>query len=286
MALAINVFLNVVSLVSILTLIVLGFAVIAGMMGIFNFAHGEFVLLGACTVFFCEGAGLSPWLGMLIAPVGVFVVGLVVERLIIRRFYGAPLMAMLGTYALGLSIRSLVEAILQGQYYKVAAPLSGVVTFAGASISEWRLAIIAITLVAVGISLAIMKWTTIGLQVRAALENPSLARAAGLSTNRIYMFTFAFGAGLAGLAGALVVPIYSLYANLGVEFLLKAFLSVLLGGFGSLAGPVLGAGVIAAGADLFPWIMAPVFASVLVVIGAVVVAKLLPNGLAGLWRKE
>jgi len=284
--LAINVFLNVVSLVSILSLIVLGFAVIAGMMGIFNFAHGEFVLLGACTLYYCEGFGLSPWLGIIIAPVFVFFIGLIVERLVIRRFYGAPLMAMLGTYALGLSIRSLVEAILQGQYYKVAAPLTGVVTFAGASISEWRLAIIAITVVAVAVSLAIMKWTNVGLQVRAALENPGLARAAGLSTNRIYLFTFAFGAALAGLAGALVVPIYSLYANLGVEFLLKAFLSVLLGGFGSLAGPVAGAGFIAAGTDLLPWVMAPVFASVLVVIGAVIIAKLLPNGLAGLWRRE
>ncbi len=133
--------------------------------------------------------------------------------------------------------------------------------------------------------LALARWTTLGLQVRAALENPSLARAAGLSTRRIYMFTFAFGAALAGFAGALVAPIYSLYADLGVQFRLKAFLSVLLGGFNTIAGPIAGATVIAVGTHLLPWVMSPVFASVLVVIGAIVIARLLPNGLAALWRR-
>lgn len=283
MAIAVSVFFNVASLVSILVLIVLGFAVIAGMMGIFNFAHGEFVLLGAYAVYFIHGLGAPVWLGMALAPVVVFVIGLVVERGVIRWFYGAPLMAMLGTYALGLSIRSLVRAILQGQYYKIAPPLNGVVDIGGANISEWRIAMICIAIVIVAASILFTKWTTLGLQVRAALENPSLAQAVGLSTKRIYMLTFAFGAALAGLAGALVVPIYSLFADMGVQFLLKAFLSILIGGFGSLGGPVAGAAIIAAGSALLPWVMQPVFATVFIVVAAVVIAKLLPKGLAGLF---
>lgn len=283
---ALNMFFGVASLVSILVLIVLGFAIIAGMMGIFNFAHGEFVLLGAYTLYFCESLGWSPWLGIVAAPIVLFVIGMILERIVIRRFYTAPLMAMLGTYALGLSIRSIVRAVLQGQYYAVEAPLTGIVHIGGASISEWRLAIIIATILIVILILALTRWTSLGLQVRAALENPSLARAAGLSTRRIYMFTFAFGAALAGLAGALVAPIYSLYADLGVQFLLKAFLSVLLGGFNTIAGPIAGAAVIGIGSHLLPWVIAPVFASVLVVIGAIVIARLLPNGLAGLWRRD
>jgi len=285
MATVLNVFFGVASLVSILVLIVLGFAVIAGMMGIFNFAHGEFVLLGAYTLYFFESFGWSPWVGIIAAPIVLFVIGIILERAVIRRFYGAPLIAMLGTYALGLSIRSIIHAVLQGQYYTVSAPLTGIVNIGGANVSEWRLAIIVVAIVISALTLAVTRWTTVGLQIRAALENPSLARAAGLSTRRIYMFTFAFGAALAGLAGALVVPIYSLYSDLGVQFLLKAFLAILLGGFNTLAGPVAGAAIIAAGTDLLPWVMAPVFASVLVVIGAIVIAKLLPNGIAGLWRR-
>lgn len=283
MATAVSVFFNVASLVSILVLIVLGFAVIAGMMGIFNFAHGSFVLLGAYAVYFIHGLGTPVWLGMAVAPLFVFVIGLIVERGIIRWFYGAPLMAMLGTYALALSIRSLVRVILQGQYYKIAPPLPGVVDIGGASISEWRIAMICIAIIIVAASILFTKLTTLGLQVRAALENPSLARAVGLSTKRIYMLTFAFGAALAGLAGALVVPIYSLYADMGVQFLLKAFLSILVGGFGSLGGPVAGAAIIAAGSALLPWVMQPVFATVFIVVAAIVIAKLLPKGLAGLF---
>ena len=97
---------DVLAFISVMVLIVLGLGVIASMMGIFNFAHGEFVLLGAYTVYLFESSGLSAWAGILAAPVVLALIGLVLERLVIRRFYAAPIIAMLGTYAIGLIKRS------------------------------------------------------------------------------------------------------------------------------------------------------------------------------------
>ena len=123
------------------------------------------------------------------------------------------------------------------------------------------------------------KQKPLGLQIRAALENPSLARASGISTRRLYAFTFAFGTALAGLAGALMVPLFSLYADLGVRFLIQGFLAVMLGGVGSFEGPVLGGALIGLGSAGLPWLVSPVLADVLVFVIAIVIVKFRPQGL-------
>jgi branched-chain amino acid transport system permease protein len=117
------------------------------------------------------------------------------------------------------------------------------------------------------------------LRVRAALENPSLARVSGISTSRIYAATFGFGAALAGLAGALVVPVFSLSADLGIRFLIQGFLAVMLGGVGTFEGSVVGGGVIGVLSAALPWAVAPVLADVLVFVIAVILVKLWPRGL-------
>ena len=257
----------------------LGLGVIAGMMGIFNFAHGEFVLLGAYTVYLFHTWTLPIWLGMLAAPVVVAAIALVLERLVIRRFYAVPVIAMLGTYAVGLAIRESVRGLIGGLYRAVPEPLIGSIDIGAVHIARWRLAIVVITvLVMVGCYLLLTR-TGLGLKVRAALENPSLARASGLSTTRIYAGTFAFGAGLAGLAGALVVPVFSLSADLGIRFLIQGFLAVMLGGVGSFEGSVAGAALIGVMSAALPWGVAPVLADVLVFLIAVVLVRLWPRGL-------
>src|SRR5437870_3148001 len=131
---------------AIMVLVVLGLGVIAGMMGIFNFAHGEFVLLGAYTVYLFHTWALPIWLGMLTAPAVVAAVALVLERLVVRRFYAAPVIAMLATYALGLAIRETVRALISGLYHAVPEPLLGSLTFGAVHLSKWRLAIVVITI--------------------------------------------------------------------------------------------------------------------------------------------
>jgi branched-chain amino acid transport system permease protein len=263
---------------SVMVLIVLGLGVIASMMGIFNFAHGEFVLLGAYTVYIVHDAGLPLWLGIVAAPVVLAIVGLVLERTIIRRFYVAPIIAMLGTFAIGLVIREFVRGLLGGHYKTVPEPWPGAFTFFGVDYSIWRSFIIATTLVVIAGSWAFLSKTSTGLRIRGSLENPMLARACGISTARLYGFTFAFGAALAGLAGALIVPLYQLSADIGTRFLVQAFLSVMLGGVGTFEGPVLGASVVGGMAAGLPWVVPPVFADPLVFVIALAIVKLRPQG--------
>src|SRR5580692_12677024 len=135
---AINAIFEVLSFGAIIVLVVLGLGIIASMMGIFNFAHGEFVLLGAYTTYLVYGAGLPVWAGMLAAPLVVAACGLVLERLVIRRFYAAPIVAMLGTYALGLVIRETVRGLIGGLYISVPEPIGGSIDFGSVHISAWR----------------------------------------------------------------------------------------------------------------------------------------------------
>lgn len=269
---------------AIFVLVVLGLGVIASMMGIFNFAHGELVLLGAYTVYLFDSSGLPVWAGMIAAPFTVGIVGLALERVVIRRFYATPIVAMLGTYAIGLALRETVRSLLSGQFYSVTAPLVGSFSFGEISISRWRSAVILITVAVMAGAYLLLTRTRFGLQVRASLENPALARASGISTSRVYAATFAFGAALAGLAGGLMVPIYAISADMGVPFLIKSFLAVMLGGMGSFEGAIAGAALVGAGSAALPWIIKPVVADVLVFIIAIAIVKVRPEGLLSKWR--
>lgn len=264
---------------AIFVLVVLGLGVIASMMGIFNFAHGEFVLLGAYCVYLFSSSGLPVWLGMAVAPFAVALVGFILERLAIRRFYAAPVVAMLGTYAIGTMLRESVRGLLGGQFYSVIAPFVGSFAVGEVSISKWRTAVIVITTVVMVGCYVLLTHTRFGLQIRAALENPALARASGISTDRVYSATFSFGAALAGLAGALMVPIYSMSADMGVPFLIKSFLAVMLGGMGSFEGSVAGAALVGAASAALPWAIKPVVADILVFVIAIVIVKFRPAGL-------
>src|ERR1700761_2012119 len=120
---------EILSFGAIIVLVVLGLGVIASMMGIFNFAQGEFVLLGAYITYLAYTAGLPVWLGMAAAPIAVGALGFVLERLVVRRFYAAPIVAMLGTYALGLIIRESVRGLIGGLYLSVPEPVGGSINF-------------------------------------------------------------------------------------------------------------------------------------------------------------
>ncbi len=270
---------DILAFMSVVVLIVLGLGVIASMMGIFNFAHGEFVLLGAYTVYLVHEAGAPTWAGIVAAPLVLAALGIVLERLIIRRWYRAPIIAMLGTFAIGLVIRESVRGLLGGHYKTVEEPISGAFALGGIEFSWWRTIIIWITLAVIAGSWLLLTRTMVGLRIRGALENPMLARACGISTARLYALTFAFGAALAGLAGALIVPLYQLSADIGTRFLVQSFLSVMLGGVGTFTGPILGAGAVGALAAGLPWVVIPVLADPLVFVVALAVVRFRPQGL-------
>jgi branched-chain amino acid transport system permease protein len=274
---------DLLSFSAITVLVVMGLGIIASMMGIFNFAHGEFLLLGAYTVYLTHALGYPVWLGMLLAPLAVALVGFLLERGVIRFFYTDPVVAMLGTYAIGLVIRESVRGLVGGLYHSVPEPVGGSFSLGAIAVSKWRGIIILVTAAVMASAWLVLTRTRLGLQIRAALENPALARASGLSTTRIYALTFTAGAALAGLAGGLVVPLFSMFADLGVRFLIQSFLAVLLGGVGTFEGPALGAGVIGVLSAGLPWVTSPVLADVLVFVIAIVIVKFRPGGL---WSRE
>lgn len=293
MDIAIKLVFDIAAFASIMVLVVSGLAIIASLMGIFNLGHGEFVLLGAYTVYLFQAWGLPIFLGMLLAPLVVGIFGLLVERVFIRRLYAQPIIAMLATYAIGLIVRELVRGLIGGQYYAVEAPFSGSFQIGSISFSIWRTIIILLTVTIMLGAWQFLARSRTGLQIRGALENAPLAAASGVSTTYLYSLTFAVGAAFAGLAGALMVPLFSLSADLGVRFLVQAFLSVMLGGVGTFEGPLLGAALIGAMVPGFQWLreipgvsalLSPVFAEVLVFITALLVVKFRPNGLINAGR--
>lgn len=275
----VRVIFDALSVTSILVLLVLGMAVIVGMMRIFNLCQGEFVLLGAVTAFLCYTWFGSVLLGILVAPLVVGAFGLLLERLVIRRFYANPAGALLATFAVGFVIREVVRAMMTSQGAPVPAPIPGSFEMLGASLPAWRLVIIVVTIVVVVVAYLALGRSSLGLRVRATLDNRELAEASGISTSRMYAGTYAVGAGLAGFAGALIVPNLTLYPDIGLDNLVPMFIAVMVGGLGSFGGPLLGAITIGIPAGLVPALISPVFAQVVVIVGAIVFMRLRPAGL-------
>lgn len=269
------------SLVSILVLLVLGMGVIVSMMGVFNLAHGEFVLLGAgCALLSDRWLGSAVW-GMLLAPVIVGLIGVVLERTVVRRFYGRQEASLLATFAIGLIIRELVRSRMTIQVATVPPPIESTFTFFGAQLTWWRLILIVSTPLLLAVCLVVLRKTPLGLTIRATLDNPGLAESTGISTSKTYAFTFGFGAALAGLAGALIVPVLNFFPDLGVRFLIRSFISVLLGGVGTFAGPVVGATATGVPTGLLPNWLSGVWPEVIVICAAIVVVRFRRDGLLG-----
>jgi len=266
---------------SVLVLLVLGMAVIVGMMRVINMAQGELVLLGAVTTSLVHASTGSTLLGILAAPLVVGAFGALLERLLVRRYYSNPSGALLLTFALGFLIREVVRSQMDTQSTTVPAPLPGYLDVGGAQLETWRLVIIVVTAVVVAGCWLVLTRTSIGLKVRATLDNPELAQATGISVNAMYMGTFAFGSALAGLAGGLISPIQTVYPDLGLNNLTPMFISVFIGGLGSLFGPLVGAVVIGFPQYGLALFISGVLAQVVVLVAAIVFMRLRPRGLFG-----
>jgi branched-subunit amino acid ABC-type transport system permease component len=270
---------DVTNFTSVLVLLVLGMAVIVGMMRVFNLCQGELVLLGAIVAYLTHSWFGSTALGIVLAPLVVGLFGAGLERSVVRRFYANPPGALLATFAVGFLIRAIVLGRMSTQGTLVPAPLGGTVKIGSAHIETWRLVITFVALGAVAATYLAFTHTSIGLNVRATLDNPELAGASGISTSAMYTGTYAFGAALAGLAGAMIVPLQTLYPNLGLDHLIPMFIAVMVGGLGTLQGPLLGAVAIGVPTSLLPTWISSVYAQVLVIFAAIVFMRLRPAGL-------
>jgi branched-chain amino acid transport system permease protein len=269
---------DVLASVAVFVLIVLGLALVVNLMGLFNFAHGELLLIGALASYSVQHAGGSAYLGLLAAPAAGFCAGIVLDRSVLRFFYARPVAAILLTYAIGLAIREAVRLYLNGRYLPVAAPAIPDLMLFGAAIPGWRVGMIGIAVVVCAAAWWVFMRTDIGLLVRASLDNEELTSATGVAVDRLRMWAFAASAAMAALAGALIAPVLSLGADMGLPFLVKAFLAVVLGAAGGLLGGVLAGVVIGLASALLPWIVEPVVADIALAIVVIGLIRIFPDG--------
>ncbi|HEX3984532.1 MAG TPA: branched-chain amino acid ABC transporter permease, partial [Acidisoma sp.] len=228
-----------------LLLSALGLIVILGMMNIINLAHGEFMMLGAYAASAAVHRGVPLPLAVLLAAVVVGIFGMVLERLIVRHFYGRELGALVVTW--GISLILAQGALLAfGPFMPPIAIPGGSVSFGVFSFSVyWLVLILLCILLLVGLGW-IYRRTDFGLQARAAMQNPAMARALGIRVNRLYMVTFGLGSALAGLSGALLAPTTSIAPFMGQQFVAPAFITVVVGGGASVIGGALGSSTLLA----------------------------------------
>jgi urea transport system permease protein len=222
------------SIGAILALSALGLTIIYGVMGVVNLAHGEFVMLGAYSMVLLSGP-LGPWPAIALTPLLVGTVGLLTDRSLIRWLYHDPVKSMLGTFGLAIVIRQLVQIVAGPELRYVGLPLTGSLSLGfSQQFPVWRVVVIAFafsTTVAVAVWLA---RSATGLKVRTTTVDAEMAGALGMNVSLVNAVAFAIGTALAGLAGALIAPLSSVYPDMGVSYLVGAFLVVILAGLKSV----------------------------------------------------
>jgi urea transport system permease protein len=221
--------------------VALGLMIIFGVMRVINMAHGELFMLGAYTMVVVTSAGLSPWVGIVLAPLVVGAFGMAVERAMIRPLYQRrDLSSLLATFGLSIVLQQAVRLIFGPQSKTVPTPIEGSVSLLGTTYPTYRLVIVAVGL--------LLYRSSFGIRVRATIEGAEVAEALGTNTTRIASLAFALGAALAGFAGALMAPFIGVVSTMGLEQTVRSFLVVITGGMGSIAG-TFGGGVLIGGGE-------------------------------------
>ena len=271
--------------VATLILLALGLAVIFGMMRVINLAQGEFLMLGAYTVLIATKLGLGLWLGIALAPVVVGIIGLVIERCVIQFLYGRMLDTMLATWGLSLAIVGAITVILGPTTEGVATPL-GFIAVGDYSIAIYKLFVIGVALAALAATYALFRRTRFGLIARATMQKPVMVAAAGVNPPLVYMATFGLGAALAGLAGAIMAPLTGVVPTLGLAFIAKIFITVIVGGPLIFLGTVSASSLLGVVETVVSITSSPIFGQVALLGVAIVVIRMLPEGISGLRQRR
>lgn len=271
--------------ISVLVIVSIGLAVIFGMMGIINLAHGEFLMLGAYVTLSAARAGLNLWLAMLFAALMVGLFGVLMERLLIHRLYGRLADSMLATWGLSLILAQGVSDVFGPSTQGIPTPL-GNVQVGGYSISEYSFVLIGAAVLMLLLVLWVFKRTRYGTMARAATQLPAMASAVGVNTKRINMWTFGFGASLAGLGGALLAPLAGVTPSMGQAYIARAFMTVIVGGAGVLTGTSAASGLLGGVQYVVSYLSNPFLGQGALLILAIVILRLMPTGLSGYWGRR
>ncbi|MGK7753869.1 MULTISPECIES: urea ABC transporter permease subunit UrtB [unclassified Roseovarius] len=240
--------LDAISLGSIYFLAAIGLAITFGVMRVINMAHGEFIMMGAYTGFVVQqiipDQTLSVILAIPLAFAVTFAAGVAMERLVIRWLYHRPLETLLATFGISIALQQIAKNIFGTQARPLTAPgwLDGSLVFNDiVSISYIRIAIFVLALLFLALFLLVMNRTRLGLEVRAVTQNPRMAASMGINPDRINMLTFGFGSGIAGIAGVAIGLYAKVTSEMGADYIVQSFMTVVVGGVGNIWGTLLGA---------------------------------------------
>jgi branched-subunit amino acid ABC-type transport system permease component len=236
---------NVVYEVLILAMLVLGLAVVMGLLNVLNIAHGEFVMLGAYAAYIAQKAGLPYLVAVPAAAMVCGMIGVVVERFLIRPLRYDPFETLLATWGLGLLLRKLAELAFGRGYRSVDIPIPGSVNVLGECYPTYRLVLMAIAVIVLAALFAWYARGSTGARIRAMVGNPVLAEAVGIRTTQLARNTFVAGTALAGIAGVMIAPLTPVEPFMGLTLIVNSFFALVIGGMGTVSGLFAGASIIA-----------------------------------------
>jgi urea ABC transporter permease protein UrtB len=262
-----------------LALTTLGLAVVFGLLGVMNMAHGEFVMIGAYAVVAVQQWG---WPIVTAFPLAIMVcaaLGWVVERWLIQPLYARPFDTLLATWALAMLMRKVVEAIWGKGYRNVESSLTAAIPLGGTHYPAYRLGLMLLAVVLLAMLFVWYRRSSAGLRVRAMTGNPVLAQALGIDTRKLASQTFVVGVVLAGAAGVMLAPLIRIEPGIGIDYLLDAFFVLVVGGLGTLGGFAGGVGIIGGSQALVSSISGQTSGYAIVLVISIVFLWLKPDGI-------
>ena len=275
------------SLGSVLVLIAIGLAITFGVMGVINMAHGELMMLGAYATYVVQlimpgYIGTSIFVSIPVAFVFSALTGILIERTIIRFLYGRPLETLLATFGVSLILQQLVRSIFTALNRSVTTPpwMTGTLQINEAlSITYNRLYIVIFTLLVFAALLVVLKYTRMGLSIRAVAQNRAMAKAMGIRSEWVDAMTFGLGSGIAGIAGVALSQLTNVNPNLGQSYIIDSFLVVVFGGVGNLWGAMVGGMLMGVVNELLEPYSGAVLAKILVLVALILFIQVRPRGL-------
>jgi urea transport system permease protein len=271
--------LDAVTTAAILFAVASGLMLILGVMKLINFAHGAFLTIGGYAALVVTQLGWNAWLAAPFAALVGLVLGVLIERLVIRPLYARPLDAILATWGLGIVIGQLITIGFGREVQFVQSPVSGAIPFLGQSYSLYRLLLVVIAVALGGALAALLYFTRFGLTARAVIMNEDLARGLGIDSDKVRLVTFGLGAALASMAGALITPLLAVEPNMGLPWLVNSFMLVLVSGV-SILGLGLASLILGGAQVVVSTYLSPVIGGLTIVVLAAVILRIRPQGLA------
>ena len=275
-------FISGLSMTSILLMVALGLAIIYGTTGVINMAHGEFVMIGAYTSWFLQ---TKLGMGLIASIIPIFIItalmGFLIERLIIRHLYNRLLDTILATWGIGVLLQQFIRLPVGSelQYLKIPTFMAESMDMFGQQVPIYRVFIFLFAVAIFVLAWFIIYRTKFGIQLRAVTQNKDIAGCFGINSGFVYSATFAFGTGIAALAGAFVAPLKSISPDMGTNYIIDAFMVVVLGGVESLIGTAASSFIIGESSSFLASFSNDTLAKALVLLIIILILRVKPEGL-------